>query len=278
MNARTAASILLMSISACACGREEVWNPTQPSSEVTLATMTLDRPTIAGGGVVGGTATLTAPAPPGGATIRVQGTGDLEVQPTSVTVPGGGTSTSFSVLTRPVDAPAQASVTASAGGVSKTASFEVRVGSFFRTNGGGLASLSEPRSFVLDNSEWEAYATFQLNTVRIRVRGNPTATSFLGEIWSLDLSAPTNRRLVAGAYPNAARFNTSTQPGLDLGAAGFGCSSDGQFTVLEADYGGQGPFFDTSGLNRFRATFEVKCSSTSAPIRGEVRVLMNPWR
>lgn len=91
--------------------------------------------------------------------------------------------------------------------------------------------------------------------------------------WHLSLNAPTGQQLQIGTYENAARFPSATQPGLDLLGLTMGCNtSSGRFVVLEIRYGPQGE------LERFRATFETKCTGAPAGIRGEIYIVADPWR
>ena len=63
--------------------------------------------------------------------------------------------------------------------------------------------------------------------------------------------------------------------GAALFTTGFGtCAGTvtGKFTILEYTYGTQGDLYS------FRATFELRCGTATAALRGEIRVMADPWR
>jgi probable HAF family extracellular repeat protein len=69
---------------------------------------------------------LNGPAPAGGALVPLTNTNAKATVPSSVTVPAGATSTTFTVPTAAVTTPASGSVTASFGGVTQTLALGVR--------------------------------------------------------------------------------------------------------------------------------------------------------
>jgi hypothetical protein len=79
-------------------------SPTPPPS---LSSLTLSQPSVAAGGTVTGTVTLTSPAPAGGAVIPLQGSMEGQViTPPNVTVPAGSISATFTTKPAPeVNAP-----------------------------------------------------------------------------------------------------------------------------------------------------------------------------
>jgi hypothetical protein len=79
---------------------------------------------VVGGNTVIGTATLTAPAPTGGAVVSLSG-GDPVTVPESVTVPAGSLSATFSILTRTVGGTIAATISGSYGGASASAVLSV---------------------------------------------------------------------------------------------------------------------------------------------------------
>ncbi len=91
---------------------------------VRLATLTLSAATVVGGDNLTGTVTLTAAAPPGGASVTLTGS-DPAIVSSSVTVGAGATSANFTVQTRVVGGTIPGTVTASYGG--GTASVTVSV-------------------------------------------------------------------------------------------------------------------------------------------------------
>ena len=82
--------------------------------------------TVVGGLSIIATVTLSGPAGPNGAVVKISGTGSALSTPSGqVTVPPGASSVSFPVSTFAVSASVPATLTATFGGVSKTASFNV---------------------------------------------------------------------------------------------------------------------------------------------------------
>jgi trimeric autotransporter adhesin len=100
-----------------------------PSLTVTvravLASITLTSATVIGGDAVFGTATLTGPAPSGGAVVTLSG-GDPLTVPASVTVLVGATSATFSAFTRVVGGTIPATITGSYGGATASATVSVQ--------------------------------------------------------------------------------------------------------------------------------------------------------
>src|SRR6185295_8207183 len=76
---------------------------------------------LVGGATSRGTVGLSTPAPPGGAVVALSSSDTSLAQvPSSVTVQGGNSTASFTITTSPVDLFTTASVTATAGGTSRT--------------------------------------------------------------------------------------------------------------------------------------------------------------
>jgi len=67
-----------------------------------ITSLTFDQSSVDGGSSVSGTVQVNAPAPVGGATIILSSTSPAATMPATVTVPEGSTTTTFSVVTRPV--------------------------------------------------------------------------------------------------------------------------------------------------------------------------------
>ena len=80
---------------------------------VNLATLTLQPANVLGGRAVKGTVTLTGPAPVGGAMIELADASAATEMPPKITVPAGGTTASFTINTRSVEAVQLTVVTAS---------------------------------------------------------------------------------------------------------------------------------------------------------------------
>lgn len=96
-------------------------------TEPALSALTLTPGTFAGGcKTSAGKVTLTAKAPAGGLVVPLTNTNPVAVVPSSVTVPAGSTSATFTITAPAVSASRSGTVTASYGGVSRSQSVTVR--------------------------------------------------------------------------------------------------------------------------------------------------------
>lgn len=95
------------------------------ASGPTLSSLALSPTTVTGGTSVTGTVTLSGAAPSGGASVALGDNSSAMATPASVTVPAGATSAKFTVTTTAVSAATTGAVTATFGGVSKSASLTV---------------------------------------------------------------------------------------------------------------------------------------------------------
>ena len=88
-----------------------------PAPSPSLAAVTLQTDSVVGGGTTTGTIRLTAPAPPGGARVSVNGSMEGQVVTPSggVTVPAGSTSANFTITAPQVNAPYWVMIQASYG-------------------------------------------------------------------------------------------------------------------------------------------------------------------
>ena len=91
-----------------------------------LSTFRLSIASVFGGTSLTGTVTLTGVAPDAGASVTLASDSTFAGIPTSVSVPGGATSASFTITTTPVSSDSTATLTASLGSVSKTAALGVK--------------------------------------------------------------------------------------------------------------------------------------------------------
>lgn len=85
-----------------------------------LSSISLSAPSVVGGQQVNATVTLSGAAPASGAAVSVSG-GDPVTVPTSVMVPAGSTSATFTISTRAVGGTISATISASYGGASASA-------------------------------------------------------------------------------------------------------------------------------------------------------------
>jgi uncharacterized protein (TIGR03437 family) len=98
-----------------------------PVGTVSLARLELNPVSVKGGNTVTGTVTLTAPAGIAGVNVMLLSSAPLAAQVTSpLNVPSGQTSATFTVKTLPVTSSQTVTITASAGGLTKTATLVVQ--------------------------------------------------------------------------------------------------------------------------------------------------------
>jgi len=92
----------------------------------TVSSLTLNPTSVTGGSSSAGTVTLSGPAPSGGAVVSLSSSNPIAAMiPSSVTVAAGATSATFTVSTNPVGTSTSATISASYGGVTRTASLAV---------------------------------------------------------------------------------------------------------------------------------------------------------
>ena len=96
-----------------------------PAAAAALASIALSASSVTGGGPVTATVSLTAPAPAAGAAISIRSTSNVASVPTTVTVPGGAISKSFTVITQAPRVDTPLSIYASYAGVTKSAALLV---------------------------------------------------------------------------------------------------------------------------------------------------------
>jgi hypothetical protein len=102
------------------------FTPQGAQTPASLSSLSLSPSTVVGGGTSQGTATLTSAAPAGGAVVTLSsGNPAVATVPSSVTVPGGSTSATFTVTTVAVTSSSTATVTGSYGGATRSATLTV---------------------------------------------------------------------------------------------------------------------------------------------------------
>ena len=107
------------------CGGGGTPNVCGSPSTSSLSSLTLNPTSVTGGSLSTGTATLSGAAPSGGVVVSLSSNNSVATVPSSVTVPAGATSKTFSVTTQTVTATTTAVITGTAGGVSRQASLSV---------------------------------------------------------------------------------------------------------------------------------------------------------
>ena len=94
---------------------------------VTLNSLALNPTSVVGGNSSTGTVTLSGPAPAGGAQVALSSSNTTVARtPASVTIAAGASSATFTVSTSVVSASTTANISATRGGISKTASLTVK--------------------------------------------------------------------------------------------------------------------------------------------------------
>jgi hypothetical protein len=91
----------------------------------TLSALAVNPSSVAGGGSVTGTVTLSAAAPTGGVVVSLSDNSSAAATPASVTVPAGTTSIGFAITTSSVTASTPATISAVYAGVTRTATLTV---------------------------------------------------------------------------------------------------------------------------------------------------------
>ena len=95
-------------------------NPTAVSG------LTLNPTTVIGGSTSTGTVTLAGPAPSGGVTVKLSSSSPDATLPSTVPIAAGGTSATFTITTTPYSGTYIPTISASEGGVTKTAALTVQ--------------------------------------------------------------------------------------------------------------------------------------------------------
>ncbi len=95
-------------------------------SPIAAASLTLNPSAVFGGAPSTATVTLNAPAPPGGQIVSVSSNTAYALVPSTVTVPEGATSRTFTVTTKPVAVRGVATIRVVSGGIAQYANLAVR--------------------------------------------------------------------------------------------------------------------------------------------------------
>jgi hypothetical protein len=107
----------------------------QPPSSPALSTLGLSATTVTGGNPVTGTVTLSSAAPSGGLEVSLSSNNTAAATvPTSVTVPAGSKSATFTVSTNTVSNSQSSTIIASAGGTTRSSTITVQT-AFAAANG-----------------------------------------------------------------------------------------------------------------------------------------------
>lgn len=200
----------------------------QNSSAPQVQTLTLAATSVAAGGTVQGTITLSAAAPNGGIVVGLSSNSSAASVPATVTVPSGATSATFTVSTGSVASNQTATITASYGGTSAQASLAVTPS----TNNTTLPQFS----VII------VTATFSVSkqTAFIggaTIAGNPSGTGYID-------GGITGTQAYGAASPTAVTFatlfltisvsgDTFTMTQLQTGANSFMTNSTGNYGITD---------------------------------------------
>jgi hypothetical protein len=188
------------------------------SSPVTVSSVNLSSSSVTGGNqLTGNTVTLSAAAPSGGATITFTSNNTSVVPtPSSVTVPQGSTSTTFTVTTNSVSTSTNVIITASYNGSSKNATLTV--------NPPGSFTISASNFSASQGSQGSATVTVATSngftgTVNLSVSGLPPQSSGSLSPPSVTLNSSTTSassmlKVVTGAHTPTKTY-TLTITGTD---------------------------------------------------------------
>ena len=117
--------VISATISASYGGVTRTATLTVNPSSVTLSTLSLSPTSVTGGNSSQGTVRLSGAAPSGGVVVSLSDNSSYASEPASVTVPAGSTSATFMITTYQVSASTSATISASYGGVTRTAALTI---------------------------------------------------------------------------------------------------------------------------------------------------------
>jgi hypothetical protein len=201
---------------------------------------------------------LDALAPATGTVVTLSTSSTAITVPSSITIGNGATIASFPVTPTRFDG-TSATITATAGGESKTASVVLPDGAYlyYRSDPGDFIGNGQTRLYSAADSTFTKSPSSDPSYFGVDVRGNGETTS-----WRLDLKAPSSLTLVDGVYGAARRypFQAAGEPGLNFSGAGRGCNTlTGQFEIR------------TTSAGKL-VLFEQHCEGASSKLLGQLRV------
>jgi len=92
-----------------------------------ISSLSVGPTSVTGGSTSQGTVILSSPAPSGGVVVLLSDNSSAASEPSSVTVPAGSTSATFTITTNPVTSVTQVTISAVYGGVTKSATLTLTV-------------------------------------------------------------------------------------------------------------------------------------------------------
>ncbi|GIV07475.1 MAG: hypothetical protein KatS3mg017_0677 [Fimbriimonadales bacterium] len=121
----SSATTVTISASAGSASHQATLVVNPAAATASLDSLTIQPTTVSGGGTATGTVRLTAPAPAGGAVVKLRSSSTRATVPSSVTVPAGATSANFTITTRSTRTVTTVTITATYNGVSRSARLTV---------------------------------------------------------------------------------------------------------------------------------------------------------
>ncbi len=204
------------------------------SSGPSLTALSLNPTSVAGGSSSTGTVMLSGAAPSGGAVVSLSDNSSSASVPANVTVPGGTTSTTFTVSTVAVTASTSASITATYAGVSRSASLSVTAAAGTTPAAPTLVSPSNGATGVvqpltLDWNDVANAASYEVqvdssSTIASPFVANPTVTTSQATLPTLTAGQTLwwrvrgrNSAGTAGAWSSTRSFTTQASGGTPPG-------------------------------------------------------------
>jgi hypothetical protein len=211
-------SSTIVSISGSYGGVSRSASLTVNSRAVTLSAISLIPTSLIGGSTAQGTATLSGPAPAGGAIVPLSSSNvAAATMPASVTVPAASTSATFTISTSRVSALTSVSLSGSYGGVSRSASLTVNPTT---PSGGITANPANPQFNGTVGGAFPARLNLQITTSN----GQPWSTfdtspwfdarPAFGASGAAATLYPQTVGLSAGTYTQPIRVSSAGLPDL----------------------------------------------------------------
>jgi hypothetical protein len=163
-----------------------------------LSSLTVTPTSVTGGQSANGTITLSAAAPTGGAAVNLSSASPAVTVPSSVTVPAGASSVSFVVTSAAVSSTTAGNITASYGGISKSATLTVTAAA---VTPAALASVTLNPAVVVGGSN--AVCTVTVD----KITSTPLVVALTS---SRPGRAPVPAIVTVPAGANSASFNIAT--------------------------------------------------------------------
>ncbi len=191
-------------LAAIGCGGSS--SPTAPTANagrsISLAALTIPSAEVTGGSSVQGQVVLSAAAPAGGSVVTLASSGAVVTVPASVRVAEAATSALFVVSTGAVASDARVTISATAGGVTRTAALEV---SADEVGDSPIASVSIDPSVIVGGTATRGMVT-------LNAPAGPGGTSIALSSDDTAARVPTVLSVAAGADRAAFAISTSAVP------------------------------------------------------------------